>query len=520
MIVLPVFKKSLLPLFLSRGIRFRAAFLIAVVPVIIALFQPGKIVSAEPRSQPMFPLAACLLGAVIPFSRSRNKRDQAKDPSGQGSIEVLEMLQVIHAAGRDMVSILEKRRLLDNITETFTTDFDAKKIVIYLPVSPGNATYAIAAHRGYDTKGAEGQVKGKLLDVAGDDALAALLLQRRDIVEPAESGGPTPDAIHTKARQRMRGLDGDVCVPFFSREKMVGFCLLGGRGDIGRLTDMERRALSTLAEYAAVALDNARLFESVKKMKLSLRRSDRLASLGTLTAGLAHEIRNPLVSVHTFLQLLPERYEDHDFRTQFHSLACDEMNRVNALLDELLSFSRPSEPNLRPGDLNGTVEKMLTLIGAEARKKGIEIVRDLAVEMPEIIMDREQVKQVLMNLFLNALQAMPTGGIMTVRSRFVNNGSPEFGTEMAGADFVILEVRDTGMGIPPRDMENLFNPFFTTKEEGTGLGLSIAYQIIREHGGCIDVESQPGNGAAFIVTLPVNTLSSGCREQDRHKEQL
>jgi signal transduction histidine kinase len=244
-----------------------------------------------------------------------------------------------------------------------------------------------------------------------------------------------------------------------------------------------------------------RLMQRERELKQSqetLRRADRLSSLGLLTAGLAHEIRNPLVAIRTFTQLLPERYDDPDFREGFQGLALKEVDRICGLINDLLSFARPSKPNVAPENVADVVDNIARILETQAKEKNIAIVRNFGPDLPKAWIDREQMKQVFMNLILNAIQAMKGAGTITLISRAVHKN----GTGPAG-DFVQIEVTDTGVGIPAENLQHIFDPFFTSKDEGSGLGLAVSHQIVQEHGGFVTVESTVGTGTSFFVHLPV-----------------
>src|SRR5258706_4055377 len=244
-----------------------------------------------------------------------------------------------------------------------------------------------------------------------------------------------------------------------------------------------------------------RLMQRERELKQSqdtLRRADRLSSLGLLTAGLAHEIRNPLVAIRTFTQLLPERYEDPEFRDGFQSLALKEVDRICGLINDLLSFARPSKPNVAPESVNDVVDNIARILETQAKEKGVAIERQLGENLPKAWIDREQMKQVFMNLILNAIQAMNGTGSITLMSRSVMKN----GTQPAG-EFVQVEVKDSGVGIPQENLQHIFDPFFTSKDEGSGLGLAVSHQIVQEHGGFVTVESTVGSGTSFFVHVPV-----------------
>lgn len=244
-----------------------------------------------------------------------------------------------------------------------------------------------------------------------------------------------------------------------------------------------------------------RLMQREKELKESqaiLRRADRLSSLGLLTAGLAHEIRNPLVAIRTFTQLLPERYDDAEFREGFQGLALKEVDRICGLINDLLSFARPSAPKVAEENINEVVEGVVRILETEAKEKSVEIKRNFAAGLPKVWIDREQMKQVFMNLILNAIQAMKNGGSIFASTRLIAKDD----TDAAGR-FLQIEIRDTGVGIPEENLDHIFDPFFTSKEEGSGLGLSVSHQIVQEHGGHVTVESKVGGGTAFFVNIPL-----------------
>ncbi len=244
-----------------------------------------------------------------------------------------------------------------------------------------------------------------------------------------------------------------------------------------------------------------RLFKREQELKQSqatLRRADRLSSLGLLTAGLAHEIRNPLVAIRTFTQLLPERYDDAEFRNGFQGLALKEVDRICGLINDLLSFARPSKPNVAPENISDVVDNIARILEAQAKDKSVEVVREFDLSLPKVWIDKEQMKQVFMNLILNSIQAMKDGGTISISTRLAARSNADLVKE-----YVQVEVRDNGVGIPAENLEHIFDPFFTSKDEGSGLGLAVSHQIVQEHGGYVTVESIVGQGTSFFVQMPI-----------------
>jgi signal transduction histidine kinase len=193
---------------------------------------------------------------------------------------------------------------------------------------------------------------------------------------------------------------------------------------------------------------------------------------------------------------LPERIDDQEFRDKFLQIASGEVDRISSLITELLDFARPSDPKLALESINIILDGMILLVSTEMNKRQISNIKDYDSNLPYAEIDREQIKQVFLNILLNAIEATPDKGKITVRTRsFMKPG---------GEPYVQIEVTDTGCGIPPDQLEEIFNPFFTTKNTGSGLGLSISSQIVQDHKGYVDVKSQLGKGSSFFINLPVN----------------
>jgi nitrogen-specific signal transduction histidine kinase len=251
---------------------------------------------------------------------------------------------------------------------------------------------------------------------------------------------------------------------------------------------------------------------ALKRLELQIRRSDRLASLGTLSAGMAHEIKNPLVSIKTFAQLLPERYQDSDFRDTFSNLIGHEIDRIDSLVNQLLRFARPAKPVLKPMHVHEVLEKSLQLVGHRLYQKEIKLARSWQADVDTIRADADQLEQVFLNFFLNAMDAMKHGGVLSVGTEI--HAATEWVAAISGSngdshEVLRVTVRDDGEGIRKEDIPHVFDPFFTTKDYGTGLGLSVVHGIIQEHGGQIEVESELRKGTSFHILLPLVRFAQG-----------
>ncbi|MDD5679198.1 MAG: ATP-binding protein [Kiritimatiellae bacterium] len=249
---------------------------------------------------------------------------------------------------------------------------------------------------------------------------------------------------------------------------------------------------------------------AIKKLELQVRRSDRMASLGTLSAGMAHEIKNPLVTIKTFTQLLPERYEDPDFRKTFARLLEEEVNRIDGIVNELLTLARPSKPVLSSIHLHQVLEHALELVQQQLLQKKITLICTFDAADDSIKGDANLLGQMFINLFLNAIDAMDAvtrARDLTVRTCLVQHllQTPNTEDTADSVPHMMVSIGDTGEGISPEDTPHIFDPFFTTKSTGTGLGLSVAHRIAKEHSAGIDVESKQGHGTVFQVIIPLDT---------------
>lgn len=328
-----------------------------------------------------------------------------------------------------------------------------------------------------------------------EDPLLRELMKKREAVLCDEMGKMGSSSGAPDLTERMSLLEAAISIPLTSKGNLIGMINLSPKPLPETYTPEDVEWLTMLANQSAVALENRRLSEALKKSKAHIQRADRLASLGILTAALAHEIRNPLVAIKTFTQLLPERFDDEEFRNHFLRIVSGEVDRISTLINELLEFARPSHPKVEAEDVNAILDSIVLLVSSGTKKKHLRIVKDFSPNLPPVPIDREQIKQVFLNLLINAIDATGENGKILVKTRTFIRSNQE--------PYLQIEFTDTGCGIPAEYLESIFNPFFTTKHKGSGLGLSISNQIIREHKGYIDVESQPNKGSSFYVNLPL-----------------
>lgn len=227
-----------------------------------------------------------------------------------------------------------------------------------------------------------------------------------------------------------------------------------------------------------------------ERLRQELVRSEKLKAVATLAAGMAHEIKNPLASIKTFSEYLPQKYDDPAYREKFAKIMSQEVEKMNTLVQRLLHFARPSPPQLQPVRLSGMVSETLDFLQGSLLQKQIQVETAFA-RSDEVLADAAQLKQVFLNILLNSLEAMDCPGRITIATAQVDG-------------VVTIAIADTGPGIAKKDLQRVFDPFYTTKSSGTGLGLSVVHSIVQEHGGRVALQSELGRGTTVHITLPVN----------------
>jgi len=341
--------------------------------------------------------------------------------------------------------------------------------------------------------------------------------------EPEEVEGEASARIFRAPRGEGHVPPGACAVPEEAREVEV----VARSGDILpiglRLLPLEGRDGSLLGAVA--------VFQDLREQKAreeQWRRRDRLASLGALAAGVAHEIRNPLAGIGTSAQILKRRIGGGDPRGQFADLILEEVSRLDRIVESLLQFARPTTPRLARQSILPAIEKALLLVHELAVRQNVLLRVERADSIPDLYLDPDQILQVLLNVLMNALQALSRGGeiLLTVgparkpsaeRGGLGRRATDRLAERRKGPPVDVLEVRirDNGPGIPAAVKGRVFDPFFTTRTQGTGLGLSICQSIVREHGGSISIESVVGQGTTVILDLPLEKRHGDRRHNAR-----
>jgi len=466
---------------LTKSIAYAGVILLLVGPVFIVTLVLQQWSFSQVHYGFSVQLAVLLIAVGILFSRLLSITRAALERSLFR--QKYRSREAMTALAGDVVRILDRDRLIETLCRRLVDALRLEGITIWrLKESVSRFEIErVVGRRPVTDVYPEGHPFLEWLQTKGEAVL----------LEEAESDRMTRDG---KVGDDFRRNEWAVCVPFVSNGNLVGFLGLGRKLDREAFTGGDLSLLNSVATEATVALENARLYEELRQSRDIINRAGRLSALGTLAAGIAHEIRNPLVSIHTFFQLAADRFDDQEFRTSFLPLARGEVERIGRLITELLSFAKSPTHNLGEVDVDEVVARAVTLLEPQARAHRVALRSHGDGPRPTLIGDPDQVLQVVINIVLNAIQATPSGGSVELETREV---------EEEGRVFCRIEVRDTGSGIPPDVRDAIFNPFFTTKDKGTGLGLAIAHQVVAESGGFISVDCFEGEGSRFFIHLPV-----------------
>jgi signal transduction histidine kinase len=314
-------------------------------------------------------------------------------------------------------------------------------------------------------------------------------------------GGATPEG----ARAAMAEIGATLAVPMILEQRLVGFITLGEKGSGRMYAGEDLDLLATLASQAAVAVQNARAYRALAEANRELRETrdrlvdaERLAAVGELSAAVAHGIRNPVAGIKTAAEFGVRAIgPDHALRQSFLDIL-SEADALDSRISELLDFARPFVPHRAPADLNEIVRGLVHLLRRQIAERRIDVVLDLAPTLPAHELDEAQIEQVALALMTNALEAMGTGGRLTLSTALAAGG------DGGGESFLELRVRDTGQGIAPDQLPKIFKLFYTRKARGTGVGLAVVRRIVDGHQGRIEVSSELGEGTEFRVLLPLH----------------
>jgi signal transduction histidine kinase len=399
----------------------------------------------------------------------------------------------------------QKRRLADSAylldralkNPSSTHDFARAALdTIRLALRPGYAALKCRSgstdfHCGDSVLSADLDAAADVLSRAPRSFLAQPRCLRRG--DAAAAGVPAVDLPMTAAAL-------EVACPMADDGLLVGAIVLGPRSARSPYTDDELEFVDRIAARLAMVAAREALAAEASKLRVAAASTERLASVGRMAAGLAHEIRNPLVSIRTFTQLLPERHADEEFRNGFLDLTLAEIDRISALVGEILSYARPDNAEGRDADepsavdVGESVERTCLLLRSHARGAGVSLEFDGGDLFERAAIDEDKLRQVVINLVVNGIQACDGRGRVRVKAAAGTSARDSLPR-------IVVEVSDDGPGMPADVAAKIFEPFFTTRREGTGLGLALVKTFLDEAGASIALETSPGHGTCFRIEL-------------------
>jgi two-component system sensor histidine kinase HydH len=354
---------------------------------------------------------------------------------------------------------------------------------------------ALANMRSYTTNVIESMPSGLVsLDAGGN--VVTLNSTARSLLGVTESdvkGRPVEEVVTIEAQPGRAAVEDIVG----GRESVLE---TDARMTVGDRTIPVALSASSLRDEDGKRAGTVLLFQDqreVEALKAEVERERHLASLGRLSAGVAHEIRNPLSSLKGFAQFLRSRFQPGSQEERYSDIMIEEVERLDRVVQELLDFAKPNEPARAASSANEIVDDALSLLSEDAAFRNVEIRREFAPDLPHVFVDPKQIMQAVLNVVLNGIEAMPGGGVLTVRTSVSRN--------QRGPAYVSVVVSDTGEGMDEEQLSKLYEPFYTTKQGGTGLGLTIVSRVLEQNGGHVEVTSVKGGGTAFSLRLPLES---------------
>ena len=509
---------------INRGSVYALTFFLGILPAAILIFFLQKVYPLTIPISLVLALAVLLAFLFHKIYFLSERFVQRRLFKGQ-----LNYYQILRKFSQDMVTALNLKSLLERFDRTLREAMQVTSVAIYL-TGPMNGKYPLTHAtntnggvfpllRSKEKESADEAVSIEGIGVAAShhsgmiplwksgDALVAMAYQAKDVLVLGEMEMEAREKKNKRLEEaitQMKEAKAEVCLPLKRDGKMIGIALLGAREGDRYYSPDDLSLLHTLAQNACVAVQNALMVEEIKRSYQILQRVERLAAMGSLIAGVSHEIRNPLMPISFLTEAVGDPTGDKNLLKRLHKHSKASLRRITNVLDEMDELARPYTPELKKTNINDIVNDALLLLDTHVKLKKQEVTKEYD-SAAEAMVDGRRLKQALMDILLNAIEANPERGKISVHTRQILLKRTSARPAHTG---IQIEITDTGSGIAEGNLERVFDPFFTTKHksmmrEGTGLGLAIAHRIVEEHHGSIELRSSLGKGTSVFVNLPV-----------------
>ena len=386
-----------------------------------------------------------------------------------------------------LMLIVDPEQLTNNLLSKLQGLMDVEKAFVYLADrSESSRNFSLVDKAGHE--------ESRLPALAANGIIAQWFRANRQILFFEENEEVT-DYLRAEI-QPFLDLSVNLACPLISMDRLIGMVFL--HLSQGPLNKVQTANLQVLSRQTSLAFENALLFKERLRQNERMFRAEQLATMGQFAAGIAHELRNPLTAIRSTVQYLENEFEKGtDQRKLAHDIL-DEVDRLNNIVGNLLSLARPAQSNLEEIDIRQEIERCANFIEAKARSQNIKLETDLEKDLPKLRFDPAELRQVLLNIMMNGLQAMPEGGLLLIKACCLVENS------IAGSESILIRIEDEGTGIPANLRQKVFEPFFTTKVGGTGLGLAICNSIVKRYNGEIWIEQAEGGGTEVNISLPIS----------------
>jgi signal transduction histidine kinase len=401
--------------------------------------------------------------------------------------------QIIQDFNRSITLIVDIDALITSIIDRIKEMFGTDRVIL-LHTYPDSNVFSLAFSVGYAPEDLTA------VRLTQRDRLAKWLLTNETALVVKHDQG-VMNYLSAAEREMLERLDVRVCVPMLALNRLTGMMLLSSTQKGWSLGDDDLNLLLMLLTQASIAFESAYLSQFQRDRMRRLFRAERLATVGQLAASVAHEVRNPLTAIRSTVQYLLREFDESSPKRELIQGVIAEVDRIDRIIDGLLSLTRRTEFNPHKISLTHLIGQTLILIRAQMQEQAIEIVCDGLQQEVYVMADAAQLKQLMLNLLMNAMQAMPNGG----RLRIVLNARSQPLRAPGEKAWAVMSIADTGYGISAENIDRVFDPFFTTKPGGTGLGLSNCYAIARQHDGDLEISSLENEGTTVSVQLPLAT---------------